>query len=1553
MKLDSTGNSLWGRAYGSSTVNRHMSPECMAVTPTGDVHIGGYQQDTLNALNKPGLTLTKIGSMDGFVLKVDTNSSTVWGTNFGGASAQTSFGECAIAVDGSGNVFFGSDFAYGNLTQPALTKIGTRDAFLVKLTVSDGTVSWSKNYGGASASMFNTGLTLDGSGNIYLGGSFQTADLTTPPITRFGAGDPYMLQLDASGTVSSTAHYGGQGATTSGKGIALDSTGNFVVAGTMAMANLTTPWLTRKGRTSSFVLREPIPVQSAPALAGIAAGWPTGTAVTVSATNNVDATAFWVALPAGDPAPTGAQIVAGQDASGNPVSLKSANPMTGGVPTAITVSGLSTSTSYRVYFATYNGTASSPLYVDVTTTSGEPPTTPILAGLTAGTPDATSVTLSSTSDVAATCHWIALPAGSSTPSAVQILQGQDASGTPVSLQGSASMPAGVPTSLSVSGLAATTNYRVYAVAYNGSLGTPLSVDVTTTSGGTPSVTTNAASNVTISGATLNASVSPNGVAVTGIGFEYGSTTAYGTSAAATPASLGAGAGTTGASYPVTGLSCGTTVHYRTVIAYGSSETAHGSDQSFATSACGPVLAGLTAGTPTATSVTLSSTSNLLGTGYWVALPTASSAPSGAQIAAGQDSTGASVLLNGSGAMTANVPASIAVTGLSSSTSYRIYFVASNGTVGSPLYVDVTSSAAPTPVLAGLTAGTPTGTSVTLSSTSNVTATGYWVALLTGSSTPSGAQIVAGQDSTGASVSLKGSGSMTANVPASIAVTGLSSSTSYRIYFVASNGTVGSPLYVDVTSAAAPTPVLAGLTAGTPAATSVTLSSTSNLTATGYWVALPTGSTAPSGAQIVAGQDSTGTPVSLNGSGSMTANAAASIAVTGLSSSTSYRIYFVASNGTVGSSLYVDVTTSGGQSQCAVDTECGSGNYCDGGQCYPIGEAASIQVTSGSGQTAVVGLPFSGALTVLVSDSGGHPVSGVTVQFTAPSSGASATLSTTTAVTDTSGVASDFALANTVAGTYSVVASIKAGTVQATITLTNRAGAANQVQPSVSSTTQRIPVGSSVPTPLVVTVRDANGNPVAGVEVTFTVSSTGPGATLGALKVLTDANGTATITATANTLTGSYVVYAQIAGVATPGRFELTNTAGPVAQLTVSAGSSNQSAQVGTAFTNRLGLTVVDAYGNGVSGLTVTFAAPSTGASAVLNPATPTTTNAAGVASVAATANGTVGDYVVTAAAQGLSTTFNLSNLLGSPGAITASASSTPQSATVGTAFTFPLLVTVVDSFGHPVSGALVIFAPPSGNVTAVLSALTTTTNGAGLASVSATASMYGGSYTTTASVAGVTAPARFALTNVPRPTTTSLDVTPTALKVGEVATATVTVLAVVGQPSGVVRLMEGTQELGQATLASGTATVSLTATQALLGTHTVFARYDGDGPNSPSESASVTVTVTEAASGDAGVDGAAQDSGGDAATVDAADSAVFDSGDAGAVDGSTVRDAAVDAAMADGSRVQDSASGTDAGSSDPGASGGGCQTGRGSARWPASLSLLLGFALLLRRRRHG
>lgn len=99
----------------------------------------------------------------------------------------------------------------------------------------------------------------------------------------------------------------------------------------------------------------------------------------------------------------------------------------------------------------------------------------------------------------------------------------------------------------------------------------------------PTITTNAASALTSTGATLNGTVSSNGSSTT-VTFDYGLTAAYGSSATATQSPLAAAASGSAVSVAVTGLTCSTSYHFR-VNAVNSVGTSNGNDLTFATSAC--------------------------------------------------------------------------------------------------------------------------------------------------------------------------------------------------------------------------------------------------------------------------------------------------------------------------------------------------------------------------------------------------------------------------------------------------------------------------------------------------------------------------------------------------------------------------------------------------------------------------------------------------------------------------------------------------------------------------------------------------------------------------------------------------------------------------------------------------------------------------------------------------------------------------------------------------------------------------------------------------------
>ena len=92
----------------------------------------------------------------------------------------------------------------------------------------------------------------------------------------------------------------------------------------------------------------------------------------------------------------------------------------------------------------------------------------------------------------------------------------------------------------------------------------------------PVVITTAPTGITCTGATLNGSVNPNGLA-TNYHFEWGTTIAYGNNTATT--SAGSGTAVIFVSGPVTGLISGTTYHFR-LVAVNSDGTSYGSDMTF-------------------------------------------------------------------------------------------------------------------------------------------------------------------------------------------------------------------------------------------------------------------------------------------------------------------------------------------------------------------------------------------------------------------------------------------------------------------------------------------------------------------------------------------------------------------------------------------------------------------------------------------------------------------------------------------------------------------------------------------------------------------------------------------------------------------------------------------------------------------------------------------------------------------------------------------------------------------------------------------------------------
>jgi Bacterial Ig-like domain (group 1) len=190
------------------------------------------------------------------------------------------------------------------------------------------------------------------------------------------------------------------------------------------------------------------------------------------------------------------------------------------------------------------------------------------------------------------------------------------------------------------------------------------------------------------------------------------------------------------------------------------------------------------------------------------------------------------------------------------------------------------------------------------------------------------------------------------------------------------------------------------------------------------------------------------------------------------------------------------------------------------------------------------------------------------------------------------------------------------------------------------------------------------------------------------------------------------------GQAAPSAPDASTTAvGAPSSVAVVSGSG-QSATVGSAFSSSLAALVKDAAGNPVSGVTVTFAAPASGASGTFASGSATTTATTGsdgqATASAFSANSVAGSYSVSASVSGASpVSFGLTNTPGTSSSV-AVVSGSGQSATVGGAFSSPLVALVTDAAGNPVSGVSVRFAAPSSGASGTFvngSATTTATTG--------------------------------------------------------------------------------------------------------------------------------------------------------------------------------------------------------------------------------------------------
>ncbi|MBI2270019.1 MAG: SBBP repeat-containing protein [Bacteroidetes bacterium] len=228
LKFSNTGVRLWASYYGG---NFDETGESIKTDGSGNVFITGHTRSTNFPTQNPGGTTwfqaANAGGgipIDVFIVKCTNAGLLLWSTYYGGTGRD--FG-MSLVTDGSGNVLitgwtdspnFPTLNPGGGSYYQAANAGGFSDILILKFT-NVGVLLWSTYYGGNALDQ-GEAITIDGNGNIFIGGNTGSPDF--PTLNSGGSSyyqgalgggwyDLIILKFNNSGALIWATYYGGTG----------------------------------------------------------------------------------------------------------------------------------------------------------------------------------------------------------------------------------------------------------------------------------------------------------------------------------------------------------------------------------------------------------------------------------------------------------------------------------------------------------------------------------------------------------------------------------------------------------------------------------------------------------------------------------------------------------------------------------------------------------------------------------------------------------------------------------------------------------------------------------------------------------------------------------------------------------------------------------------------------------------------------------------------------------------------------------------------------------------------------------------------------------------------------------------------------------------------------------------------------------------------------------------------------------------------------------------------------------------------------------------------
>ena len=198
LKLNSSGTYQWHTFYGSGS-SGYDTGSRIAVGG-GNVYVTGLSSATWNGpTGRSPLNPFSNGSINIFVLKLNSSGTYQWHTFYGASGNENGYGLIGIALDGSGNVYvtgFSQATWNGPIGQSPLNPFGGGgNIFVLKLN-SSGAYQWHTFYIRSEG----LGIAVDAADNVYVTGSGEGTWGSPLHAFTFGGGysDIFVLKMNGS-----------------------------------------------------------------------------------------------------------------------------------------------------------------------------------------------------------------------------------------------------------------------------------------------------------------------------------------------------------------------------------------------------------------------------------------------------------------------------------------------------------------------------------------------------------------------------------------------------------------------------------------------------------------------------------------------------------------------------------------------------------------------------------------------------------------------------------------------------------------------------------------------------------------------------------------------------------------------------------------------------------------------------------------------------------------------------------------------------------------------------------------------------------------------------------------------------------------------------------------------------------------------------------------------------------------------------------------------------------------------------------------------------------